>query len=249
MNALRSKLAEGRLLGVIQTMPSAEVSEVLAAAGLDMLMLDLEHGLSGMGDLLNQLRALQGTGVPALVRVPRADAAFVNRLQDAGVDTLLFPAVQSAEEARALVRACRYPPAGTRGAGGGLRASRYDRDPHYYANAQANTVIGVQIESARGVEEAARICAVEGIDLVVIGPRDLSASVGKLGRFDDPEVLALYEQAEQAIAASGVAMGSTLYPGRSVAQMFARGHRLLLVGTDVGLLGRAARGWVEGPRA
>lgn len=249
MNALRSKLAEGRLLGVIQSMPAAEVTEVLSAAGLDMLMLDLEHGLSSLGDLLNQLRALQGTGVPALVRVPRADTAFVNRLQDAGVDSLLFPAVQSAEEARELVRACRYPPDGTRGAGGGLRASRYDRDPDYYASASSRTLIGVQIESARGVEEAARICAVEGLDLVVIGPRDLSASVGKLGQFDDPEVLALYEQAERTIAASAVAMGSTVYPGRTAAQMFARGHRLLLVATDVGLLGRAARSWVETPRA
>lgn len=249
MNALRSRLAAGRLLGVIQCMPSAEVSEVLAAAGVDALMLDLEHGLAGMGELLDQLRALQGTGVPALVRVPRADPAFVNRLQDAGVESLLFPAVHSADEARALVRACCYPPAGTRGAGGGLRASRYDHDTEYYASAQARTLIGVQIESAAGVEAAAQICGVDGVELVVIGPRDLSASVGKLGRFDDPEVLALYEQAEQAILASGVAMGSTVYPGRTVAQMFSRGHRLLLAGSDVGLLGRSVRALVDSPRS
>ncbi len=241
MNALRARLRDGRLVGVIQSMPSAEVTEVLAAAGFDLVMMDLEHGSAGLREVLHQLRALQGTGVPALVRVPSKDPSFANRLQDAGVDNLLFPAVESAAEAQAIVRACRYPPLGTRGAGGGLRASRYDHDPDYYARAAERTLVAVQIETALGVACASAICTVEGIDLVVIGPRDLSASIGKLGRFDDPQVMRLYEQAEYAIGSSGVPMASTLYPGRTVAQMFARGHGLLLAATDVGLLGRAAR--------
>lgn len=240
MNELKRRLSAGVVVGAIQVLPCAGVTEVLAAAGLDMLMLDLEHGQAGMTELLHQLRALQGTGVPALVRVPGRDMVLANRLQDAGVDSLLFPAVESAEEARNLLRACRYPPAGTRGAGGGLRATRYDRDLDYYASANERTLVAVQIETARGVEAARDICQVEGIDLVVIGPRDLSASIGKLGRFEDPEVRSLVEQAERAVRDAGVAMGSTIYPGRTAAETIARGHRLLLAGSDVGLLGRAA---------
>ena len=109
-------------------------------------------------------------------------------------------------------------------------------------------LVAVQIESARGVEAAREICAVEGIGLIVLGPRDLSASIGKLGRFDDPQVQALFAQAEERVLASSVPCGSTIYPGQTAAQMFARGHRLLLAGTDVGFLTKSARAVVEAPR-
>lgn len=248
MNSLREKLRAGRVVGCIQVIPSADVTEVLAASGIDMLMLDQEHGTSSVQDVVAQLRALQSSSVAALVRVPSFDPARVNRLQDAGVDSILFPAVESADEARAMVQACRYQPEGSRGAGGGLRATRYDTDMGYYARANADMLIGVQIESARGVEAAAEICAVDGVDLVVIGPRDLSASIGKLGRFDDAEVMALFAEAERAVAASKVAMGTVVYPGRTTAEMFARGHQLILAGSDVSYLVRSARAAAQAPR-
>jgi 2-keto-3-deoxy-L-rhamnonate aldolase RhmA len=249
MNALRDKLRQGRVLGCIQVMASADVTEVLAGSGIDMLMIDHEHGTASPADLVAQLRALKGTGVPALVRVPSFEAAYVNRLQDAGVDSILFPAVETAEQARELVALCKYPPAGGRGAGGGLRATGYDRDPDYYARANDDVLVGVQIESARGVEAAAAICAVPGVDLVVIGPRDLSASIGKLGRFDDPEVQALFAQAERRVRDAGIAMGTVVYPGLRIQDMFGRGHALVLAGTDIAFLARSARAAAEAPRA
>ena len=241
VNLLRQKLAAGPVTGGIQIMASADVTEVLAGVGLGMLMIDHEHGFGGLGDLVAQLRALKGTGVAALVRVPSHDETYAHRLLDAGVESILFPGVESAAAARAAVRACRYPPHGTRGAGGGLRASGYDTDMDYYGRANDKLLIGVQIESKAGVEAAAEIAAVDGIGLIVIGPRDLSASIGKLGQFADPQVMALFAEAEKRVLASGVAMGSVIYPGMDLAGMFARGHRLILAGSDVAWLAKSAR--------
>ncbi len=248
MNALRDKLKAGKAVGCIQVLPSADVTEVLASSGIDMLMLDQEHGTGSLANVVDQLRALHGSGVAALVRVPSFDTAYVNRLQDAGADSILFPAVESAQQARELVQACHYPPSGSRGAGGGLRATRYDADMGYYARANDQVLVAVQIESAKGVAAAAEICAVDGVDLIVIGPRDLSASIGKLGRFDDPEVKALFAEAERKVAASGVAMGTVVYPGSSIGGMFARGHSLVFCGTDVSFLARSARAGAEAAR-
>jgi 4-hydroxy-2-oxoheptanedioate aldolase len=250
MNVFKQQLMlRQRLLGCIQIMPSADVTELLAGTGLDMLMIDHEHGFGGLSDVVAQMRALKGTDVAALVRVPSNDEAYVRRLLDAGVTNLLFPAVENAEVARALVQACRYPPAGTRGAGGGLRATGYDRDMGYYERANADVLVAVQIESVAGVAHAEEIASVEGVDLIVIGPRDLSASIGKLGRFDDVEVQALFAEAERRVGAvAAVAMGSVIYPGQTIAEMFERGHQLVLAGTDVGWLARAARAAVEAPR-
>jgi 4-hydroxy-2-oxoheptanedioate aldolase len=246
MKTLKQRLKAGeRVVGCIQMMPSADVTEVLSGTGLDFLMIDHEHGLGGLTDVVASLRALKGTTVSALVRVPSTDEAYVHRLLDAGVVNILFPAVESAEVARRLVQACRYPPAGGRGAGGGLRATQYDRDMGYYARANDEVLVAVQIESARGVAAAAEIASVEGIDLIVLGPRDLSASVGKLGRFDDAEVKDLFAQAEERVRAAGVTLGSVIYPGLDIPAMFARGHQLILAGTDIGWLARAARAAVE----
>jgi len=246
MTTLMRKLQNGeRLIGCIQIMASADVTEVLSTTGIDMLMIDQEHGVGNLGDLVAQLRALKGCGIPALVRVPTMDEGYVHRLLDAGVTSILFPAMERAEDVRKMVRTCHYPPAGVRGAGGGLRATAYDSDMGYYASAKDEILVGVQIESAKGVEAAAEICAVEGVGLVVIGPRDLSASIGKLGQFGDEKVKALFAEAEKRILATGVPMGSVVYQGLTAQDMFTRGHRVVLAGTDIAWLARSARAAVE----
>jgi len=246
MNALKRSLREGRRgIGCIQQIPSADVTEILGGAGFDVLMLDQEHGPAGLQDTVSQLRALGGSGTAAMVRVPSHDASYVHRLLDAGVDGLVFPNIESAEAARAMVGLTRYPPRGSRGAGGGLRATGYDRDFGYYERAADDLLVVVQIESMQAVRAIPEIAAVDGVDLVVIGPRDLSASLGKLNRFDDPEVLGAFEQAERLLAASRVPYGTVVYAGMTARQMFERGHRVVLVSTDVGFLVRAARAALE----
>jgi 2-keto-3-deoxy-L-rhamnonate aldolase RhmA len=249
MNALKRALREGRrAVGCIQLTPSPDVTEILGGAGFDVLMLDHEHGASGLQDTVAQLRALKGTPTAAMVRVPSHEASYVHRLLDLGVDGLVFPNVASADDARAVVALTRYPPRGTRGAGGGLRATCYDRDFAYYERAADDLLVVVQIESMQGVRAIPEITAVAGVDLAVIGPRDLSASLGKLNRFEDPEVLGAFEEAERLLAAGAVPYGSVVYAGMTARLMFERGHRLVLVGTDVALLVRSARAALEGLR-
>ena len=106
---------------------------------------------------------------------------------------------------------------------------------------QDELLIAVQIESVIGIEQIERIAAVAGIDLLLLGPRDLSASIGKLGRFDDPEVRAIVAKAEAAILGSGKRLGSVIYPGQTPAEMFDRGYDLLIAGSDIGFLVEGAR--------
>jgi len=247
MIPLRHKLALGQpVVGCVQMLPCADVSEILALAGFEFVMIDHEHGAGTHVEVSNQLRAVESVGVSALVRVSSHEPSFVARLLDAGVSSVLFPNVESAAVARAAVQACRYSPNGTRGAGGGIRAAGYGTRFGYYEQIDRDILIGVQIESVKAVERIDEIADVEGVDLIVIGPRDLSASIGLLNKFDAVEVEELCRTAEEKIIASGKMMGSVIYAGCTALQMFERGHKLLLAATDVGILMEGARARVAG---
>ena len=246
MNPLKRQLAAGkRVRGCFLTLPSADVAEVLAQAGFDFLLIDHEHAGGSIGDAVGQMRAMAATATPAMVRLPSADPIYVKRILDAGAQSVLCPGVETEAEAAALVDMCFYPPRGTRGAGGGVRASRYGHDAGYHGSANDRLLVAAQIESVAGVGNIAAIAAVPGIDMLLIGPRDLSGSMGKLNRFDDPDVLATVAKAERRIVASGRYLASVVYPGLTQADMFARGHRLLIVGSDVSILAQGARALLE----
>jgi 4-hydroxy-2-oxoheptanedioate aldolase len=241
-NSLKRKLLDGkRALGCFLLTSSSDNAEVLAQAGFDFLLIDHEHGCGGRGDAIAQMRAMNGTSTTSMLRIPALDPGYIKRVLDAGVQCLLCPMVENASAAKAVVEACWFPPNGTRGVGGGTRASAYGYDADSANRVQDDLLIAVQIESALGVEHVEEIAAVAGIDLLVLGPRDLSASIGKLGRFDDPEVLAIVARAEAAILGSGKLLGSVVYPGSTPAQMFERGYDLLIAGSDVGFLVEGAR--------
>jgi 4-hydroxy-2-oxoheptanedioate aldolase len=241
-NSLKRKLLDGkRVVGCFLLTSSSDNAEILAQAGFDFLLIDHEHGSGGRGDAIDQMRAMKGTPTTSMLRIPSFDPAYIKRVLDAGVQCLLCPMVESASAAKAVVEACLFPPRGTRGAGGATRASAYGYEGDSANRVQDELLIAVQIESALGVEHIEEIAAVSGVDLLVIGPRDLSASIGKLGRFDDPEVLTIVARAEAAILRSGKRLGSVVYPGSTPAQMFERGYDLLIAGSDVGFLVEGAR--------
>lgn len=242
VNRLKGKLASGQtVLGCIQLLPSPDVTELLALAGLDYVFIDHEHGVNGLGELPNQLRAAATGGADALVRMPSLDPHYARRLLDAGLENIYCPMIETAAEASAVVSACRYPPAGQRGAGGGTRATYFGLGPDHAETLVDRVMIIVAIETMRGVENLAEIAAVPGIDAIFIGARDLSASMGKLGRFDDPELLATIARCEAIIRASGKYLGAPVYPGLSVPQMIEKGYAMLLTGTDSGFLTAAAK--------
>lgn len=243
VRTLKQRLAAGeKQLGIVMLLPSPDVAEIVAHSGLDMVMIDHEHGGGTIADFIAQDRAMAGTAIRSIVRVPHGELTYAQRLLDNGAQGIVAPGVDTAEQAAQFVRACRYPPRGIRGAGAGLRAAQHGLDAGYYdAAVEDGRLLVVQIESARAVENVDAICAVDGVDMALIGPRDLSASLGKLNRFDDPELRRLVDHAAARIRASGKLLASTLYPGRTVADMFAEGYDLVLAGKDTDFLVNGAK--------
>jgi 4-hydroxy-2-oxoheptanedioate aldolase len=241
-HTLKAKLQSGHLLrGCFLTLPSADVAEILANAGFDFLLIDHEHGSGDITDAIGQMRAMLGSGTSAMVRIRQNDAALIKRTLDAGANALLCPMVECREDAEAVVQACFFPPLGSRGAGGGTRASRYGYDAAYHSTANDRLLIVAQIESRRGVANIEEIAAVAGIDMLLIGPRDLSSTMGKLNQFQDPEVLAVVADAEARIKRSGKYLGSVIYPGLTAQAMFDKGCHMVITGSDVGILSTGAK--------
>jgi 4-hydroxy-2-oxoheptanedioate aldolase len=241
-NPLKQKLAAGAAcLGSWMLTPSPDMAEIMAFAGLDFLVLDHEHGQGDLGAAVAQLRAVKGSSCVGLIRVPSNDRVYIKRALDIGVAGIMVPNVASAADAQRVVDACRYPPRGMRGAFGGMRAMDYGFNPDYYAAAFDNLLIVVQVESSTAIDHIAEIAAVDGIDVIFIGPRDLSATLGKLNQFADPAVRAEIDRAEQAILSSGKILGSTAATGKIAKEMAARGYRFIIPGSDATLLGLGIR--------
>jgi 4-hydroxy-2-oxoheptanedioate aldolase len=237
-NALKQKLAAGRkVLGCWSMIGNPVVTEILGLAGFDFLLLDQEHGLGDPTTLVGQLQAINTTPATSVVRVPWNDHVYLKRVLDAGVEGVMIPSIETAEEARAAVAACHYPPRGRRGAASSsARASGYGTAPDYLATCAENLLVVLQIESAKGVENIDEIMAVEGIDVMFIGPHDLSGTVGHLGDLKHPEVAALIARAEERIQARGKPMGTVPHPGCTAMDMFQRGYGFVNAGSDIGRL-------------
>jgi 4-hydroxy-2-oxoheptanedioate aldolase len=215
-------------------------AEVMALCGFDFLILDQEHGLGTLDILASQLQAVQGTQTTALVRVPGQDADYLKRVLDHGAEGAIIPNVNTGEEARAVAAACRYPPRGTRGsAPTSVRASSYGLAKDYAGTAGEELLVICQIETVAGVENAAAIAGTDGVDMVFIGPSDLSNSAGHPGEMDHPEVQELIRRAEQATIAAGKPLGTILRPGVTLARTFDAGYQLVAAGSDLSRLREA----------
>ena len=183
-NVLKQRLRNGeKVLGCWTMLGQPQVVEILSLAGFDYLVLDQEHGLGDATSLAAQLHAMSATPTVGVVRVPWNDHVYLKRVLDVGAEAVLIPSVDTADEARAAVAACRYPPRGRRGtASSSVRASSYGMAPNYVATCADELLIACQIESATAVANIDAILAVDGIDLMFIGPFDLSATVGPDGQ-------------------------------------------------------------------
>jgi 4-hydroxy-2-oxoheptanedioate aldolase len=237
-------------IGLFLGLADPGVAELLGGTGFDWLLIDGEHGPNDLRTVLAQLRALQGGGADVLVRVVDHDPARIKQMLDIGVQSLLVPMVDSAEQARALVRATRYPPAGIRGVGTAMaRAARWNGVPDYLRRADGEICLIVQAESRAALEALDEILAVDGVDAVFIGPSDLAASMGRLGSPDHPEVRAAVLGAIGKIARSGKAAG-VFAPRLDAAREYGRaGARFIALGTDTLLLRQSAAGLAQAFRA
>ncbi len=237
--SFRKKLTDGEMLvGTIVSLASPEVAEVLSQAGFDWLFIDAEHGPL---DALSIQHILQGAGsTPCLVRLARADEVSIKKALDVGAAGIIAPLVNSAEHAAQVVRWAKYAPRGTRGVGVG-RAHGYGfRFQEYVTNANDGTVVVVQAEHIDAVNNLEAIVQVPGVDAVLVGPYDLSASLGRLGEVTHPDVASTIERVTQVCRAAHMPLGIFGMSAEAVQPYLKRGYTLITVGIDTVLLGNAA---------
>ncbi|CAM3541485.1 HpcH/HpaI aldolase family protein [Paracidovorax anthurii] len=241
--SLRQRLAaRERLLSTFVKTTSHQTVEVLAATGLDTLVLDAEHAPFGPESLDRSLLAGHACGLPVLVRVPYPRAAAIQQALDLGAAGVMVPHVDDARIATEVVRAARYGQGGTRGFSTASRAGGYglrSMADHLRASDEHTAVI-VQIESAQAVAEAAAIAAVPGVDCLFVGPADLAVSFGATGT-DDPRVAEAMATVCAAGRAAGRAVGCFVPDARAVPDLGAMGASFFVVGSDQALLRKAAR--------
>jgi 2-dehydro-3-deoxyglucarate aldolase len=245
----RQRLQQGDLLfGVGVTLSAPAVSELLAEAGFDWLFLDAEHAPLEPSALQAMLQAA-GRQVAGIVRVPSLTEADIKHVLDVGATGIVVPQVHNAELAGAAVRWARYYPEGTRGMGV-YRANHYGfQVSEYLQQAAEQTVVVVQAESAEAVRSIDAIVQVPGVDAVLIGPYDLSASLGHPGDLVHPDFLDAVERITLACQAASMPLGIFGMNAAAVRPYIARGYRLILMSVDTLLLGQAARELLSAARA
>lgn len=242
-NWVRQKLKAGEAtLGTFAGLGSPNVAELLAHAGFDWLVIETEHNGLDSAEVEHMLMAINGAEVVPIVRVPAANHFFIQRALDMGGLGILAPLVKTAAEAAAIVRATRYPPAGTRSFGP-LRASRYTFDnAGYFAQANENILVILILETKEAVENLETILAVPGVDGIYLGPFDLCLSLGlDPMRQPFPEVEAIVARAQTLCRQHGVAFGIGCSTPQELVDRHAQGCTLLGYGTDYSLLASAAR--------
>ncbi|QTX05395.1 HpcH/HpaI aldolase family protein [Agromyces archimandritae] len=244
--AKRLAAADRPQIGMWVCSGSPLVAEIAAGSGLDWLLIDGEHSPNTLETILAQLQAVAAYPATPLVRVPSGDVVTIKQYLDLGVQNLLVPMVDSAEQAEAMVRAVRYPPAGVRGVGSALaRAARWNRVEGYLANADETISLTVQIESAAAVDAAPAILATEGVDAIFIGPSDLAASMGVLGQQEHPEVVAAVERSIRAAVDAGKPAGVNAFAPATAERYLAAGASFVLVAADVSMLARGSEALAE----
>jgi len=247
-NRVRERLRAGQpTLGCFVGLGSPNVAELLAHAGFDWLVIETEHNALDAAQVEHMLMALNGTQAIPIVRLPSADPVFIQRALDLGALGIDVPMVKTAAEAQAIVRATRYPPHGTRGFGP-LRASNYTLDTEdYLSRANDNILVVLHLETVEAVENLEAITAVPGVDVLYLGPWDLSLAMGLNPlELPLPEIEAAGERALAVSRKSGVAIGIGAGSPEQLRQRREQGFTFLTYGTDYSLLLSTARAGLTG---
>ncbi|KIC18622.1 MULTISPECIES: aldolase/citrate lyase family protein [unclassified Leisingera] len=242
-NPFKQALTQGkRQIGCWMSFADGQLAEIMGTCGFDWLVIDGEHAPNDIRSIRDQLMALAASPSHPVVRVPVGETWMIKQVLDAGAQTVLVPIVESAEQARELVRACHYPPKGLRGVGAtAARATMFGTVSEYIQTADQEVCLLVQVENRAGMAALDEILQVEGIDGVFIGPADLSTDMGHQGNSAHPEVRAAIADAITRIKAAGIApgiLGTTDEATQAYADM---GAQFLAVGIDVMVLARNAR--------
>jgi 4-hydroxy-2-oxoheptanedioate aldolase len=246
-DSLAARVRSGhQVLATWCSLDSPSVAELVAAAGFDAVILDLEHGEFSVSGLAGHLRAVEVAGAGGLVRVRVPEE--LGPALDAGADGVLVPDVSSAEDARRVVQRCTYAPLGVRGAAPMARDAGYGHRDFSTHHAQAAPLVGVQIEGPSGVDAVGAIVAVEGLDLVFVGPHDLSQRLGVPGQVTHPSVVAAIGDVAESARAHGVATGVWAPDVEAARTWLDVGITLVSVSNATVMLAAAARATVDALR-
>jgi 4-hydroxy-2-oxoheptanedioate aldolase len=233
----------------ICTIPSAVVTQALAQAGADAVIIDQEHGAIGPENLHAMIASTAGTNCRPVVRVGKRDEAMVKLALDMGASGIVFPQVNTAQEAAECVAMTRYPPRGRRGFGPFIGHSRWGVSFQDYLPKVGDTVVcNILIETKAAIDNIEAICAVEGISVLVLAPLDLSVELGCPGQFDNLAFLKAVERFERATTAAKVPKSTLAVTEEQVQSAIARGYATVGLGFDVLLLKNAAAtaiGWAR----
>ncbi|GAA5161929.1 HpcH/HpaI aldolase/citrate lyase family protein [Viridibacterium curvum] len=233
-NTFKSAIAQHQLqLGLFSLLAHPISAEVVAGSGFDWMIIDTEHGPGDVLTVMHQLQAMQGSRTHAAVRPAANDKVLIKRLLDTGVQTLLIPHVDSAEEARAAVQAVRFPEGGLRGIAPVSRAANYGRITDYVNRAAQEICVLVQIESASALRNLEEIAGVDGVDGLFIGPGDLAGEVGYLGQPNHPAMRRLYLNTIRRIRACGKPAGIVSADQAFAQECVDAGAAMIVAGADL----------------
>lgn len=240
--AFKSKFTRReRLLGTVLTLPLPEIAEMASNAGFDWLFFDMEHGLLDF-TAAQRMAMAAGQHCACLARLPASTSVWIKKALDLGLAGIIVPMINTPEEAALVVQHAKYPPQGRRSVGVG-RSHRYGANFRVYVDtANDNTTLIVQIEHIQAVENIEAILEVPGIDGVLVGPFDLSASMGKPGYTDDPEVQAAIQRVLDACQQRGRPAGIFTADAAGARQALAQGFTLIACASDTLLLTGALSG-------
>jgi 2-keto-3-deoxy-L-rhamnonate aldolase RhmA len=240
---LHARLAAGETLyGAFAGLASPVAVEIMARSGFDWLLLDLEHGAGTESELLGSLHAMGGTPAAALVRPQSGERLRIGRALDLGAHGIMVPRVDLPEQAREAISFMRYPPDGARGLALSTRGAGLGEVGHSQIQAINRRILGIiQIESRSAVEHSAEIAAIDGVDVLFVGPTDLSHSLGVPGGFDAPGYLDAIRHVAATAESAGKVAGILLRDASSLGRHRDLGFRFIGLGSDGAFISDGAR--------
>jgi len=248
LNRIRDLLSSDKpAFGAIVTMPSPQVVQVMARAGFDLLLIDMEHGPIDLATAHSMILATAGTPTVPMARIAANLPWLAKPLLDAGVMGIAVPMICSRAGAEAAASALRYPPQGERMWGPFYAPLRWDMPMRDYMLAANDAVLSIiTIEHIQAIHNIDEIITAKGVDVAVIGPGDLATSMGLYGQVDHPDVQAAMLEAERAIKSSTITLGGVAFSPEHANRMVDAGYRMIFLGFDWSLLGKGAAAALQG---
>ncbi|WP_420400466.1 HpcH/HpaI aldolase family protein [Flagellimonas sp.] len=234
MPSLKQRLSNGEtLLGTFASLGSSITTEIIGSAAWDWILLDLEHGLGSEKDVLGQLQALSNTPIEVIVRVESSHKERIQKVLDLGAHGVMCPRIETTEQATVAIKAMRYAPLGNRGVAKMIRATSFASKFESYSTNNIKELLGIiQIETVEALDHLDDIAALEGCDVLFIGPSDLSMALGIFGQLDHPKFLKAEETIIEAAKRAGKSVGVFIVDPEDFSKYYLKGIRFFACGTD-----------------